>query len=302
MIDKIINPSNANLSITESLKKILKDFKVPLNQIKDKLNIGYNINDIDVYLISYPNSGRTWFRLLIGKALCEIYGLDENLILDTKLLSESAGILKTTFTHDCSLVDNDLYRYYSSKEIFFNKSRYSGKNIILLIRDPRDVLVSYFFQQTKRDNNYQGNISEFIRSDKFGIVKLLRFNSLVFDNQKYFNKFLILSYEQAYTNTVDSLRQTLEFMNVQDLNSKILESAVNFSEFQNMKKLEKSSYFSGYKGSQQMMPRKVEDNDSFKTRKGKIGGYVDYLNSGDIEYINTKVSEANLSMYKNLNF
>jgi hypothetical protein len=302
MIDKIINQSNVNLSITESLKKILKAYKVPLNQIKDKLNIGFNINDVDVYLISYPNSGRTWFRLLIGKALCERYGLDEDLILDTKLLSESAAILKTTFTHDCSLVDNDSYKYYSSKEMFFNKSRYSGKNIILLIRDPRDVMVSYFFQQTKRDNNYQGNISEFIRSDKFGIVKLLRFNSLVIDNQKYFKKFLILSYEQAYTDTVESLRKTLEFMDVQDLSTNVLESAVRFSEFQNMKKLEKSNYFSGYRGSQQMMPRKVEDNDSFKTRKGKIGGYVDHLNSDDIEYINTKVLEANLSIYENLNF
>jgi Sulfotransferase domain len=301
MTDKTAHQST-NFRMIDKIKEISRAYKRPLNQLKDRLNIGFNINKNDVYLISYPNSGRTWFRLLIGKALCEQHSLDESLILDTKLLTEAAGILKTTFTHDCSLVDNSSYNYYYSQEMFFNRPRYNGKNIILLIRDPRDVMVSYYFQQTKRDKNFQGNISDFIRSDKFGIVKLLRFNSLWLDNQKYFNKFLILSYEKAYSDTFDSLRQTLEFMDVKDLSSSAIESAVKFSEFKNMKKLEESSYFSGYVGSQQMIPRKFEDNDSFKTRKGKIGGYVDHLNSNDIEYISTKVLEASLPIYKDLEF
>jgi Sulfotransferase domain len=291
-----------NLGITDNIKEFIRVYKTLINQLRDKLNIGFNVNDINVYLISYPNSGRTWFRLLIGKTLCEKYSLDESLMLDTKSLTKAAGTLKTTFTHDCSLVDNALYKSYSSKEMFFNRSRYRGKNILLLIRDPRDVMVSYYFQQTKRDNNYQGDVSDFIRSDKFGIVKLLRFNRLWLDNQKSFNDFLILSYEKAHSDTIDSLKQTLGFMGVKDVSLKILESAVKFSEFNNMKKLEKNNYFSGYVGSQQMIPRKIEDNDSFKTRKGKVGGYVDYLDSEDIEYINTKILEADLPIHKDLIF
>ena len=46
-----------------------------------------------------------------------------------------------------------------------------------------------------------------------------------------------------------------------------------------------------------MMPKKVEDNDSFKSRKGKIGGYVDHLNSEELNISTPKYSEADLSIY-----
>ena len=53
-----------------------------------------------VAIVSFPKSGRTWLRLLIGRALCQRYGLPESQILDTFALTRAAGILPTVFTHD----------------------------------------------------------------------------------------------------------------------------------------------------------------------------------------------------------
>lgn len=35
-----------------------------------------------------------------------------------------------------------------------------------------------------------------------------------------------------------------------------------------------------------LRPKKVGDPESYKVRKGKIGGFVDYLSAEDIEYCN----------------
>ena len=56
----------------------------------------------NVYVISYPKSGRTWLRVLISKALCEHYNLGTDLILDPKLLSRKANCFRTVFSHDVS--------------------------------------------------------------------------------------------------------------------------------------------------------------------------------------------------------
>ena len=54
----------------------------------------------DVVIVSFPKSGRTWLRLMIGKVLCERYGLPENEALDTFGLTKAAGLPLTVLTHD----------------------------------------------------------------------------------------------------------------------------------------------------------------------------------------------------------
>ena len=55
-----------------------------------------------VAIVSFPKSGRTWLRLLIGRALCQRYALAGSLILDTFAATREAGILPTVFSHDGS--------------------------------------------------------------------------------------------------------------------------------------------------------------------------------------------------------
>ena len=38
--------------------------------------------------------------------------------------------------------------------------------------------------------------------------------------------------------------------------------------------------------------RDLQDNESFKVRRGKIGGYVDYLEDDQIEMVNNMINET----------
>ena len=95
-----------------------------------------------VYIISFPKSGRTWLRMLLGKAVCRKYGLDENLMVNTYKLTGAAGISPVIFTHD----DSSIKHGHRHDRLETDKSRYRNQKVIFLIRDPRDVIVSCYFQ------------------------------------------------------------------------------------------------------------------------------------------------------------
>jgi hypothetical protein len=53
-----------------------------------------------------------------------------------------------------------------------------------------------------------------------------------------------------------------------------------------MQKMEAAGTFD----SKILQPRDMHDPESFNVRRGKIGGYVDYLRASDIEYANEAMS------------
>jgi hypothetical protein len=59
-----------------------------------------------------------------------------------------------------------------------------------------------------------------------------------------------------------------------------LDAALRFCEFSNMKKLEAAGSFD----SKILQPRDMNDPESFNVRRGKVGGYREYLSSDDQEY------------------
>jgi hypothetical protein len=56
--------------------------------------------------------------------------------------------------------------------------------------------------------------------------------------------------------------------------------ALEFSRFGNMKKLEAAGAFA----SKILQATNVSDPESFKVRRGKVGGFTDYLLGDDLEY------------------
>jgi len=64
------------------------------------------------------------------------------------------------------------------------------------------------------------------------------------------------------------------------------ENALEFSRFGNMRKMETSLEYD----QQLLQPGNVNDPESYKVRRGKIGGYVDYLDPSDVEYADQAMS------------
>ena len=266
-----------------------------MNRIRRYFLGGKNKNKNDAnagaYVISFPKCGRTWLRILLGKVLCEKFDIDSELMLDTINLTRAAKILPTVFTHDGSSIREG--RRYDTLET--DKSKYRGKKVVFLIRDPRDVMVSCYFQAVKRIHKYQGTISDFIRTDKYGIKKYLTFLNIWFENQKVPKDFLLLRYEDLQINPSMALKLLLDFLDVKTVENKVIKNAVNFGSFNNMKKLEKKGFFKN----KIMQPSSNDDDESYKVRKGKVGGYIDYLSNKDIEFTETVITEMKCPFWIN---
>lgn len=231
----------------------------------------------DAYIISYPNSGRNWLRVLIGKTLCKKFDFDDDLILDTYKLTSKAGLLRTQSIHDhSSYTESYKYSYLPT-----DKSAYSGKKVILLIRKIKDVLVSNYFHVTRRDGNYTGNISDFIRSDKYGAKRFIEFYNEWHGHREIPKEFMLLRYEDLHNNPNVKLAKILKFLGLDEVEEHILVDAVEFARFNNMKKLEREDFFKR----EAIRPGNINDDESYKVRKGVIGGYKSYLSEADMGYI-----------------
>ena len=106
---------------------------------------------------------------MLGKALCDHYGLDERDLLRTRLLTDASGLDPVEFTHDGSALTDG--KHWS--ELSADKSEYREDKVALLVRGPKDVIVSSYFQATRRARVYDGALSQFVRSGRFGIRKVV---------------------------------------------------------------------------------------------------------------------------------
>jgi len=236
-----------------------------------------------VILISFPKCGRTWVRSLIGKAICEKFNYSDKLALKTFKITKDAGLLPTEVTHDYSSIQNGLkYNKQPTK-----KNAYKDKKVIFLIRNIKDVLVSCYFQATKRVNKFDGNISEFIRDERYGAKKIITFFNIWYNNRTVPKEFLLIRYEDLYKDPKEALIKSLKLIGLEDFEDEILNKAINFSSFNSMKQKERENYFK----EKRMRAMDDDDDDSFKVRKGKIKGYNEYLNDKDIAYIDQVINE-----------
>jgi hypothetical protein len=238
---------------------------------------------VKVRVVSYPKSGRTWLRTLVGKALCDNFGLDEGLILGKFSGNEAPGLPALSYTHDgCGY---SKHRHYT--EIATDKSEYKKKKVILLVRDPRDVLVSFYLHLSRRSDLYRGSLSEFVRDDHYGIRKIIAFYNAWYANLDVPRETLVLRYEQMHADPEGNLRAALAFIGTREIPDATIKQAVEFASFGNMKKLEGTHYFSNKK----LRPGNAADAESWKVRRGVVGGYAEYLNDEDCRYVEDALRE-----------
>ncbi len=236
--------------------------------------------DVEAYLISHPKCGRTWLRMQIGTVLHLHYDIPfDNKIMYLYNLTKNCDLLKTKVTHDDIYMEDEAVPY---NRLLDDKSHYRNQKIMFMVRDIKDVLVSYYFQITKREKKeFEGSISDFIRDERFGAKKIITFYKNWEFNQDKVNDFLLVKYEEIHQSPKQVLKECLKFLGLSSVDNKKLDKAIEMSNFSNMKKLEAENFTPG--GPLELRDKK--DNDSYKVRKGIIGDYQNHLSQEDIEYV-----------------
>lgn len=258
--------------------------KLPKFIVQDFLQLFEN-KSTATYLLSYPKCGVTWLKFMLIQAFAELHGIpDENLSVDiNKITTKYPQLPLIVWSHDESDIINENGFYPDPNKLFVYPARlkYFRKKIILLVRDPRDTVVSYFHHVTHRSERPMvfDNLSEFIRDPLYGIKRILKFYEIWNRNRWLPKDFLILRYEDCVMDGIASLIKVIGFIGSEEINPEQLDRIYNFSRADNMRKLEKNGKIDG-------MRNFGNDNNSLKVRKAKIGSYKNEMNESDITFCN----------------
>ena len=247
----------------------------------------------DIVVVSFGKSGRTWLRVMVSHLFRVMYRLPENAIMGfDNFHNLNRAVPKIFFTHDNYI--KDFTGDFTSKKPFY------AKRVVLLARDPRDVAVSQFFQWKFRIkpskvtiNNYppQGSdisLFDFVMGDNGGSMKAVTdYLNLWAAEADKVRAFHLLRYEDLRSNTREELRRLLDFMQVDATDAQV-EAAVEYSSYENMKKMESKQQFRLAGG--RMMPRDKDNPNSYKVRRAKVGGYRDYFTDEEVAAIDARLA------------
>ena len=70
--------------------------------------------------------------------------------------------------------------------------------------------------------------------------------------------------------------------------SELFGEAVDFAAFDNLKELERTNFFANSR----LTPVDPDDPNSFKVRRGKVGGYIDYFDSEQVASMESLVRQG----------
>jgi hypothetical protein len=249
----------------------------------------------DLVVVSFGKSGRTWLRVMLSRFYQVRHGLAErHLIGFDNLHLRNRAIPKVFFTHDNYTKD---YTGHMDSKI-----DYQGKNVVLLVRHPADVAVSQYHQwrhrmkpNKKRLNDYplEGEdvpIYQFVRDHPAGLAKVIDFmNGWARDFDRLGeDRVLVVRYEDLRARPEQTLGELLTFAGTPGSTVEI-EEAVRFASFDNMKAMEQRRTF--WLSGGRMVPKDRSDPNSFKVRRGKVGGYRDYFDEAEIRSIERYVED-----------
>lgn len=241
----------------------------------NKYYLRYWIEPRASYVVSYPKSGRTWLAFLLGSALSQLTG--RPFTIDLYMYgSWRPGIPYIVFTHDGA---------GTARRLLPDKSQFAGRPVVLLVRDPRDVLVSHYFQINRRERRFAGDLSAFIRSPVYGIDWLVDYLNLWAQNTTVPSRFLLVRYEELHRVPVATLAEIVRFFPLPGVTEGHLQFAVTAASFERMQQMEADGVSRDFR----LRPTDAGDPESFKVRRGKVGGYSDYLSDDDLSYVNERL-------------
>lgn len=237
----------------------------------------------DVVVVSFPKAGRTWLRAMLSAALHHHYGIpaspDDPLSFAT--LSGDARVPRVRFKHD------DAPQLKKPAELVTHKGEYRDVRVIFLARDLRDLAVSAYFQMTRREHRFSGDLDSYLRGPRGGLDTMIRFFNIWAENTAQPKEMILLRYEDLHRNPRGELLRALSLCGIPEVSNDTLDHAVAAASFERMRDLEVTDR----SGSGRLQAADPEDPESFKTRRGEVGGFRRYLSAEQSEWVEKRMRQ-----------
>jgi len=228
----------------------------------DQAGNRFTVYPDDTFLVSYPKSGNTWVRFLLGNL---IYPNEEVGFSNINRLVPSPDVLSRRF-----LKKLPRPRILKSHQPFDTRF----KKVVYLVRDPRDVVISeYHFNLKKRYIAPDVSLEQF--AERFLAGKTADYGSWWMHTASWISArqgdsdFLLVRYEDLLAYPLRETERIALFLAI-DANPERLQLAIDRSSADRMRKLEKQQFsqWTGTKNTRAEIPF---------VRAAKSGGWKESL-------------------------
>lgn len=227
-----------------------------------------------VHFVSYPKSGRTWLEVMLAKLVSLRTGWDVGAIVRNEIVDDawhSCSLRRPYFSHG-----RDNWKTCQTGTV--NLEFYANKAVVLLVRDPRDVVVSAYHEAVSRRCIFHGDLDQFIdyphrdappRSPqaRFGIRAIVSYLNAWAAARTHLGSFCLFAYEDIKADTQGALAAVARLIGLEHSQEE-LQSAVAYGSVRNMRRLEETGELAWHglaigKGEQ-----------GRKVRKAQVGSYL----------------------------
>ena len=251
--------------LTQSIK-FLKLWMIPGRKV--------DVFPDDTFIVSYPRSGNTWIRFLIGNLLS-----DNEPVTFANVERRVPDIYQNTAY---ALQASPRPRFLKSHEYF--DPRYP--KVIYIVRDPRDIAVSYYHYSRKtRQLGDSDPIERFVEDFVAGKVFTIgswaeNVGSWIGAKADDPDRFLLLRYEDLLATPVVELEKIAKFLNINASDTRI-NKAVELSTAEQMQEIER-------KTAKQWVATKNDRPDIPFVRKARSGTWKEELPLVSINLIESR--------------
>lgn len=249
IIRKLLSPLNriTNRFIEKKVRQVLSD-KMKLTPISE-------FQKDDIFVVGYPKSGNTWFRFLIAGA---IYGIE---------IEYAPSVLVYDLVPDVHYLP--YYKRFQSPMFFkshhFPRPEY--RRVIYLVRDGRDVMVSYFHHLSALKGS-EINFSDLIHNNIHLGYGNWHEHVEAWLGNPYQSQMIIIKYEDLLSQPLVELTRFCDFMGVRRSEA-LLQRVIKTTSFSELQKKET--------GNKDFRENSLWPSDKNFFRRGKSGSYKDEM-------------------------
>jgi hypothetical protein len=239
------------------------------------------IEPSDCVFASFPKSGRTWVRFVLQHYASVRHGAAFD--LRPRLIAGLSRFRSIVFTHDYF----DFAFDTPGEPFIVFEPQMRKRGLVLLVRDPRDTIVSQFHWTTKHRKATGMPIDEFARSPIYGAERTADFVLKLLDAFEHHPgpKHLMI-YEECRKEPGTCFAELLRFVDQESFSAEAASIAIDRSAFGRMQQLEMAISQEGRVGDYRRIGVESWDGDinALKVRRGAVGGYLEeapWLNSDE---------------------
>jgi estrone sulfotransferase len=227
----------------------------------------------DIILASFPRSGSTWVRFV----LCNLISLREwnGKEVEFALLNETmpalgANTLLRRWPHSTIPRVVKTHKRYLP---IFRRNRSIG-----IIRDPRDVMVSFYHYQKDRRRTYAGSFAEFLRDEHLGLENWFRHYTSWRNHWT-----LVVRYEDLRRDSLSGFRHILSMLGTSVPEDSVREAI-------------RRSSLEEIRGVEATVPGSETKNARF-ARNGGIRQWLSYFSEEDLTYCDALLERFEVDLW-----